>query len=74
MVDARRALDPGAPVIRDDLPGRVGNHIFDWEAGDAGRTEEVFRDAEVTITQDMLYPRVHPAPLETCARWRTSTR
>ena len=66
VVDARRALDPGAPVIRDDLPGRPGNHIFDWEAGDAGRTEEVFRVAEVTITQDMLYPRVHPAPLETC--------
>ena len=66
VVDARRALDPGAPVIRDDLPGRAGNHIFDWEAGDAGRTEEVFRVAEVTITQDMLYPRVHPAPLETC--------
>ena len=42
VVDARRALDPGAPVIRDDLPGRTGNHIFDWEAGDAGRTEAVF--------------------------------
>ena len=26
----------------------------------------MFRDAEVTVTQDMLYPRVHPAPLETC--------
>ncbi len=66
VADARRALDPGAPVIRDDHPGRADNHIFDWEAGDAGRTEAVFRDAEVTVTQDMLYPRVHPAPLETC--------
>ena len=26
----------------------------------------MFDDAEVTISQDMLYPRVHPAPLETC--------
>src|ERR1019366_3566268 len=42
------------------------NHIFDWEAGDAARTEAVFRDAEITVSQDMLYPRVHPAPLETC--------
>jgi carbon-monoxide dehydrogenase large subunit len=66
VVDARRALDDGAPVIRDDLAGRAGNHIFDWEAGDAARTEAVFRDAEVTVAQDMLYPRVHPAPLETC--------
>ena len=66
VVDARRALDAGAPVIRDDLAGRADNHIFDWETGDAARTEQVFRDAEVTVAQDMLYPRVHPAPLETC--------
>jgi len=66
VVDARRALDPGAPLIRDDQPGRTTNHIFDWEAGDARATEAVFRDAEVIVAQDMLYPRVHPAPLETC--------
>jgi len=66
VVDARRALDPGAPLIRDDLPESTGNHIFDWETGDARRTQAVFDDAEVTITQEMLYPRVHPAPLETC--------
>src|SRR3954454_4209653 len=28
---ARRALAPGAPVIRDDKEGRTDNHIFDWE-------------------------------------------
>jgi aerobic carbon-monoxide dehydrogenase large subunit len=66
VVDARHALDPGAPLIRDDIEGRTSNHIFDWEAGDAARTQAVFETAEVTITQDMLYPRVHPAPLETC--------
>jgi aerobic carbon-monoxide dehydrogenase large subunit len=66
VIDARHALDPGAPVIRDDLDGRTGNRIFDWETGDAARTQAVFDDAEVTISQDMLYPRVHPAPLETC--------
>jgi carbon-monoxide dehydrogenase large subunit len=66
VVDARSALDPGAPVIRDDKDGTNGNHIFDWESGDATRTEEVFRTAEVTVSEDILYPRVHPAPLETC--------
>jgi aerobic carbon-monoxide dehydrogenase large subunit len=66
VVDARHALDPDAPLIRDDLEHQTGNHIFDWEAGDAARTQAVFADAEVRITQDMLYPRVHPAPLETC--------
>jgi aerobic carbon-monoxide dehydrogenase large subunit len=66
VIDARKALDPGAPVIRDDLEGRTGNHIFDWEAGDRARTDAVFEQAEVTVAQDLLYPRVHPAPLETC--------
>src|SRR6266851_1911904 len=66
VVDAKRALDPGAPVIRDDLEGKTDNHIFDWEAGDAARTDEVFAGADVVVAQDMLYPRSHPAPLETC--------
>ena len=66
VIDARHALDPDAPLIRDDLEGRTSNRIFDWETGDAARTQAVFDDAEVTISQDMLYPRVHPAPLETC--------
>ena len=66
VIDARHALGPGAPVIRDDLAGQTSNHIFDWETGDAAKTEAVFKTAEVTIAQDMLYPRVHPAPLETC--------
>ncbi|MFI7612606.1 aerobic carbon-monoxide dehydrogenase large subunit [Nonomuraea terrae] len=66
VIDARRALDPDAPVIRDDLEGRTDNHVFDWEAGDGERTDALFARAEVTVAQDMLYPRVHPAPLETC--------
>ncbi|GAB3570186.1 aerobic carbon-monoxide dehydrogenase large subunit [Amycolatopsis endophytica] len=66
VVDAQRALDEGAPVIRDDIDGKRDNHIFDWEAGDSGRTDEVFARADVVSAQDMLYPRVHPAPMETC--------
>ena len=66
VVDPRRALDADAPVIRDDHPGRTSNHLFDWEAGDAGRTAQVFADAEVVLEQDMVFPRSHPAPMETC--------
>jgi carbon-monoxide dehydrogenase large subunit len=66
VIDARRALEPGAPVIRDDLPGKDSNHIFDWEAGDAAATDAAFAAADVIVAQDMLYPRSHPAPLETC--------
>ncbi|HEX5532379.1 MAG TPA: aerobic carbon-monoxide dehydrogenase large subunit, partial [Actinomycetales bacterium] len=66
VVDARRALDPDAPVIRDDIEGKTDNHIFDWEAGDPALTDQVFAAADVVVSQDMLYPRVHPAPMETC--------
>jgi carbon-monoxide dehydrogenase large subunit len=66
VIDAKRALDPDAPVIRDDRDGQADNHIFDWEAGDKAATDAVFAAADVVVAQDMLYPRSHPAPLETC--------
>jgi carbon-monoxide dehydrogenase large subunit len=66
VVDALRALDPDAPVIRDDKEGKTDNHIFDWESGDKAKTEAIFAAAEVVVAEDILYPRVHPAPLETC--------
>ncbi|WP_246278427.1 aerobic carbon-monoxide dehydrogenase large subunit [Phytohabitans rumicis] len=66
VVDARKALDPEAPVIRDDKEGKANNHIFDWSAGDEAATDAAFARAEVVVAQDVLYPRVHPAPLETC--------
>jgi carbon-monoxide dehydrogenase large subunit len=66
VVDARKALDEGAPVIRTDIEGKADNHIFDWESGDAALCDEVFANADVVVEQDMIYPRSHPAPLETC--------
>jgi carbon-monoxide dehydrogenase large subunit len=66
VIDARKALDPGVPVIRDDIEGKRDNHIFDWEAGDKAATDAVFAAADVVVSCDMLYPRSHPAPLETC--------
>ena len=75
LVDAHRAMDGDAPVLREDLLDKMegahgrrkhANHIFSWEAGDRERTDRVFAAAEVTVKQDMYYPRVHPSPLETC--------
>jgi aerobic carbon-monoxide dehydrogenase large subunit len=75
VVDPFKALEPGAPVIREDLAGkgtgahgarRHHNHIFNWQIGDKDKTARAFESADVTVKQDMLYPRVHPCPLETC--------
>ena len=66
VYDAKKALDADAPVIRDDKEGKTDNHIYDWEAGDKDKTEAAFAAADVVVTEDILYPRVHPAPMETC--------
>jgi aerobic carbon-monoxide dehydrogenase large subunit len=66
VVNARKALDADAPVIRDDKEDKKDNHIFDWEVGDKDECDRVFADADVVVARDMIYPRCHPAPLETC--------
>ncbi|MFA9459937.1 aerobic carbon-monoxide dehydrogenase large subunit [Thiohalorhabdus methylotrophus] len=75
LVDPHHAMDDDAPVIREDIAGKKegghglrlhDNHIFTWEVGDKDATDRVFDEAEVTVKQDLLYPRVHPCPLETC--------
>ena len=64
VIDARKALDADVPVIRDEIEGRTDNHIFDWDMGDRAETEAIY-DADVVVSE-MVYPRVHPAPMETC--------
>ncbi len=66
VIEARRALDPDAALIRDDLEGQRDNRIFDWESGDRVATDRAFALAEIVVEQEMRYPRSHPAPMETC--------
>ncbi|HSK99086.1 MAG TPA: aerobic carbon-monoxide dehydrogenase large subunit [Rubrobacteraceae bacterium] len=66
IVETSKALDPDAPVIRDDKAEQTDNVIFRWSQGDREATERAFQQADVTVKQEMVYPRVHPAPMETC--------
>jgi carbon-monoxide dehydrogenase large subunit len=75
IVDPRKSMDKNAPIIREDIADKkeVGhgprthpNHIFTWDAGDKNATDAVFAKAAVTVKEDILNPRVHPCPLETC--------
>jgi carbon-monoxide dehydrogenase large subunit len=46
VVEVDAALAPGAPLVHEDVPG---NLVFDWEYGDAAKTDEAFaRAAHVT--------------------------
>ena len=67
IVNARKALDPDAPLIRDDKTGQRDNLASPtWEAGDEAATDRAFAEADAVVTRDIIYPRCHPAPLETC--------
>ncbi|MEM0911202.1 MAG: aerobic carbon-monoxide dehydrogenase large subunit [Pseudomonadota bacterium] len=75
LIDPHKALAPDAPILREDLVGKMegahsvrkhDNHIFNWQAGEKEATARVFQHADVVVSQDMYYHRVHPCPLETC--------
>jgi aerobic carbon-monoxide dehydrogenase large subunit len=66
VISPQKALEPDAPVIRDDKEGQTDNTIYHWEAGDPAATELAFEDADKVVRLVTHYPRCHPAPLECC--------
>jgi aerobic carbon-monoxide dehydrogenase large subunit len=66
ITSPQRALEPDAPVIRDDKEGQDSNGIYHWEAGDREATERAFAEADRVVELSTFYPRCHPAPLECC--------
>src|SRR5215510_28036 len=66
VVDPRKALQPGAPVLRTDKKDKKDNHIWHWEWGDKGATDRAFNEAAVTVKEDIYLPRIHVASIETC--------
>jgi len=66
VVDPFKALEPGAPVLRTDKKDKKDNHIWHWEVGDRTATERIFKEAEVTVKQDIYLPRIHVSSIETC--------
>src|SRR5262249_892890 len=66
VVDPKKALEPGAPVLRTDKKDKKDNHIWHWEWGNKAETDRLFTEAEVTVKQDIYIPRIHVASIETC--------
>ena len=74
-VDPLKAMANGMVVVREDIqdkkegahgPRKHPNHVFNWQAGDKNAADSAFAKADVTIKEMIVYPRVHPCPLETC--------
>ena len=66
VISPQAALDPTAPLIRDDKEDQTDNKVYHWEAGDAEATEKAFAEADKVVRLVTHYPRCHPAPLECC--------
>jgi len=64
VVDPYKAIEPGATLVRPDR--KDTNHIWHWEAGNKDATEQVFKDADLTVSEHMYIPRIHVASIETC--------
>jgi aerobic carbon-monoxide dehydrogenase large subunit len=72
VVDPEQAAEEGAPQLHDDVPGNIA---FTWKVtgGDAAKA---FADAQVTIEQRILQPRLQPTAMEprsACASYNTGS-
>ncbi|MEE9278063.1 MAG: aerobic carbon-monoxide dehydrogenase large subunit [Dehalococcoidia bacterium] len=64
VMDPVKALEPDAPVLREDRDEK-NNLIWHWEVGDKAATEQAFQQADVVIEQDLYLPRIMTSAIET---------
>jgi carbon-monoxide dehydrogenase large subunit len=66
VIDPKKALEPGSPVLRTDKKDKKDNHIWHWEWGNRSETDRAIAEADVVVKQDIYIPRIHVASIETC--------
>jgi carbon-monoxide dehydrogenase large subunit len=62
VIDPVKALQPGAPLVWDDIPN---NLCLDFELGDKDGTEKAFAEADHVVSLDLVNNRVTAVPIET---------
>src|SRR6476620_8691327 len=61
VVDADKAVEPGAPQLHENAPNNVG---FEWTVGDKAGTDAAIDGAEVVVRQRIVNQRLIPNPME----------
>lgn len=62
VVDAEKAMEPGAPQVHDEVPGNV---VLHWRAGDGPEAaEKAIAGAEVVIRRRLRNQRLIPTAME----------
>ncbi|MEK7784426.1 MAG: molybdopterin cofactor-binding domain-containing protein [Chloroflexota bacterium] len=73
VVDARKATDPGAPLIHDECPGNVS---YTWGLGDKEACDKAFAEAEHVVELELVNQRLIPNAMEpraAVAQWSAAT-
>jgi carbon-monoxide dehydrogenase large subunit len=61
VVDAERAVEPGAPQIHENA---ASNIAMQWSCGDQDATARALEEAEVVVSQRLVNQRLIPTPME----------
>jgi carbon-monoxide dehydrogenase large subunit len=61
VVDAEKAIQPGAPQLHENAPNNV---VFEWSVGDKAGTDAAFESPEVVVRQRLVNNRLIPNPME----------
>ncbi len=61
VVDAKKAVEPGAPLVHEDVPN---NLCFDWEIGDKAKTDAAMARAHHITTLEFVNQRLAPNAIE----------
>jgi carbon-monoxide dehydrogenase large subunit len=62
VVDARKAVEPGAPQIHENAPNNI---VLEWECGEQAAVDAALAEADVVIRQPLVNQRLIPTPMET---------
>ena len=69
VVDARGAMDEGAPLVHDEIADNVSYH---WELGDREACDQAFAEADEVVELELVNQRLIPTAMEpraAAAQW-----
>ena len=61
VLDARSAIESGAPLVHDSIPNNICQYVS-W--GEREKTLEAIKEADVVVTQNLPYQLVSACPVE----------
>ena len=73
VTDAKKAAEPGAPLVHDDVPNNVG---WTWALGDKEAGDKAFAEAEHVVELELVNQRLIPTAIEpraAVAQWNAAT-